>query len=254
MFLLDPQVGGRSRQSDAAVQDALFCNEEVDFQDAGSWGALSTWEDAGRQPVDPGAVLGAGALEVQVRGDARPGDGRRRRRLQARRTERQVRARRRPGCRRDMKRGEPVIVANGMVFGYGSGEETKQSWPDIGLKFDSIDPRGEVDTRDALRARRPDRQGAVLERRTDHLVQSFLRADRRERPRLYRDLRRHAVLLRTPVGGLRARRADGLIGLGHRAPRSNQSSLVTHPEPESLNPEPGTRIPSPDPESLIPSP
>ena len=24
-----------------------------------------------------------------------------------------------------------------MVFGYGSGEETKQSWPDIGLNFDS---------------------------------------------------------------------------------------------------------------------
>ena len=36
-----------------------------------------------------------------------------------------------------MKRGEPVVVANGMVFGYGSGEETKQSWPDIGLNFDS---------------------------------------------------------------------------------------------------------------------
>ena len=36
-----------------------------------------------------------------------------------------------------MKRGEPVIIANGMVFGYGSGEETKQSFPDIGLQFDS---------------------------------------------------------------------------------------------------------------------
>jgi outer membrane protein assembly factor BamB len=36
-----------------------------------------------------------------------------------------------------MKRGEPVVIANGMVFGYGSGEETKQSWPDIGLQFDS---------------------------------------------------------------------------------------------------------------------
>jgi outer membrane protein assembly factor BamB len=36
-----------------------------------------------------------------------------------------------------MKRGEPVVVANGMVFGFGSGEETKQSWPDIGLNFDS---------------------------------------------------------------------------------------------------------------------
>jgi outer membrane protein assembly factor BamB len=36
-----------------------------------------------------------------------------------------------------MYRGEPVIVANGMVFGYGSGDETKQAWPDIGLTFDS---------------------------------------------------------------------------------------------------------------------
>src|SRR2546422_3420777 len=38
---------------------------------------------------------------------------------------------------RDMMRGEPVIIANGMVFGYGSGEETKQAFPDIGLQFDS---------------------------------------------------------------------------------------------------------------------
>ena len=36
-----------------------------------------------------------------------------------------------------MRRGEPVIIVNGMVFAYGSGEETKQSWPDIGLQFDS---------------------------------------------------------------------------------------------------------------------
>jgi outer membrane protein assembly factor BamB len=36
-----------------------------------------------------------------------------------------------------MKRGEPVVIVNGMVFGYGSGEETKQAWPDVGLQFDS---------------------------------------------------------------------------------------------------------------------
>ena len=38
---------------------------------------------------------------------------------------------------RDMKRGEPVIIANGIVFGYGSGEETKQAFTDLGLQFDS---------------------------------------------------------------------------------------------------------------------
>jgi outer membrane protein assembly factor BamB len=30
-----------------------------------------------------------------------------------------------------------VIVVNGMVFGYGSGEYTGQSFPDLGLQFDS---------------------------------------------------------------------------------------------------------------------
>ncbi|HEV3216627.1 MAG TPA: PQQ-binding-like beta-propeller repeat protein, partial [Vicinamibacterales bacterium] len=31
----------------------------------------------------------------------------------------------------------PVIIANGIVFGYGSGEETKQAFPDLALQFDS---------------------------------------------------------------------------------------------------------------------
>jgi outer membrane protein assembly factor BamB len=38
---------------------------------------------------------------------------------------------------RDMKRGEPVLIVNGIVFGYGSAEETAQVFPDIGLQFDS---------------------------------------------------------------------------------------------------------------------
>jgi outer membrane protein assembly factor BamB len=36
-----------------------------------------------------------------------------------------------------MRRGEPVVIVNGIVFGYGSGEETKQAFSDIGLQFDS---------------------------------------------------------------------------------------------------------------------
>ena len=95
----------------------------------------------------------------------------------------------------DMKRGEPVVVANGMVFGYGSGEETKQSWPDIGLNFDSSirAAKSTHATLYVLDAQTGDE--LYLERRTNHLVQSLLRADRGERARVYRDLRRHAVLL-----------------------------------------------------------
>ncbi len=34
---------------------------------------------------------------------------------------------------RDMNRAEPPVIANGVVFAYGSGEDTDQAYPDIGL-------------------------------------------------------------------------------------------------------------------------
>ena len=36
---------------------------------------------------------------------------------------------------RDMNQAEPPLVANGMVFAYGSGENTAQAFPDVGLDF-----------------------------------------------------------------------------------------------------------------------
>ena len=35
---------------------------------------------------------------------------------------------------RDMNQGEPPVVANGVVFSYGSGEATAQAYPDVGLQ------------------------------------------------------------------------------------------------------------------------
>jgi len=137
MYLLDVKsLGGADHQS-PLFKTPLFCNEEVDFQDAGSWGAVSTWEDAAGTrwvlapfwgPAHSQAKFpimntpltkdgGVAAFKVEDKGgklELAPA-----------------------WISRDMKRGEPVIVANGMVFGYGSGEETKQAWPDIGLQFDS---------------------------------------------------------------------------------------------------------------------
>jgi outer membrane protein assembly factor BamB len=136
MFLLDPKAAGGADNQTPLYKSDLFCNEEVDFQDAGSWGALSTWEDSvGNRwilapfwgpvhskfkfevthgPVVAGGVGGFKLRERNGRLDLTP-----------------------VWVSADMKRGEPVVIANGMVFGYGSGEETKQSWPDIGLNFDS---------------------------------------------------------------------------------------------------------------------
>jgi outer membrane protein assembly factor BamB len=137
VYLLDPKSLGGADHQTPLFKTPLFCNEEVDFQDAGSWGAMTTWEDGSGTrwvlapfwgPAHSQAKFpimntpltkdgGVAAFKVQDSSgspELAPA-----------------------WISRDMKRGEPVIVANGMVFGYGSGEETKQSFPDIGLQFDS---------------------------------------------------------------------------------------------------------------------
>ena len=72
MFLLDPQSAGGADNQTPLYRSELFCNEEVDFQDAGSWGALSTWEDpvGTRWILAPfwGPVHSKFKFEVGVRG------------------------------------------------------------------------------------------------------------------------------------------------------------------------------------------
>jgi outer membrane protein assembly factor BamB len=136
LYLLDPESPGGEKHQTPAFKTSLFCNEEVDFQDMGSWGALSSWEDSNgtrwvlapfwgpvhsqvKFPISYGPVKEGGVAAYKL-------------------VERNGRLEFDPAwVSRDMKRGEPVIIANGMVIGYGSGEETKQAWPDIGLQFDS---------------------------------------------------------------------------------------------------------------------
>jgi len=137
MYLLDPKsLGGPDHQT-PLFKTPLFCNEEVDFQDAGSWGALSTWEDPSgtRWVLAPFWGPAHSQAKFPIMNTPLTQDGG----VAAFKVEEKNGT---PELTpawisRDMKRGEPVIVANGMVFGYGSGEETKQAWPDIGLQFDS---------------------------------------------------------------------------------------------------------------------
>ncbi len=137
MYLLDPKSAGGPNHQTPMYKTPLFCNEEVDFQDAGSWGALSTWEDSKgtrwvlapfwgpahsqmKFPITNTPLTkegGVAAFKVEEAGG----------KLQL--TPAWV--------SRDMHRGEPVVIVNGVVFAYGSGEETKQAWPDMGLQFDS---------------------------------------------------------------------------------------------------------------------
>jgi outer membrane protein assembly factor BamB len=136
LYLLDPESAGGENHQTPAYKTSLFCNEEVDFQDMGSWGALSSWEDPSgtrwvlapfwgpvhsqaKFPLSYGPVKEGGVAAFKL-------------------VERGGKLEFAPAwVSRDMKRGEPVLIVNGMVIGYGSGEETRQAWPDIGLQFDS---------------------------------------------------------------------------------------------------------------------
>ena len=63
VYLLDPKSLGGADHQTPLYKTPLFCNEEVDFQDAGSWGALSTWEDARRHAL--GAARRSGARRTR---------------------------------------------------------------------------------------------------------------------------------------------------------------------------------------------
>ena len=69
---------------------------------------------------------------------------------------------------RDMNQAEPPLVANGMIFAYGSGENTAQAFPDVGLDF-RMERRIPLSTHAVLvRARCAHGRGTLVERRSDH--------------------------------------------------------------------------------------
>ena len=138
LYLLDPQApGGTTDHHEPLVKTPLICNEAVDFASGGSWGAVSSWEDAkgtrwvlvpfwGPQhsgikfPITNTPLTKEGGLAAfkLIEKDGKPYFD--------------------PAwVSRDMFRGEPPVIANGVVYSWGSGDDTQQAWPDIGLNFDS---------------------------------------------------------------------------------------------------------------------
>jgi hypothetical protein len=137
VYLIDPRNPGGPDHHIPLYKTPLICNVDADFQNSGSWGALSSWEDsAGTRwilvpfwgPVNPDlkfpitnaptpAEGGEAAFKLVETGGKYTVDP--------------------VWVSHDMHRGEPPIIANGMIFAYGSGENTQQAFPDIGLNFDS---------------------------------------------------------------------------------------------------------------------
>jgi outer membrane protein assembly factor BamB len=112
-----------------------MCNAEVNFASAGIWGEMASWQDAKgtrwvlspfwgpvhpdfKVPVTYGPVTNGAVVAFKVEDkDGKP-------------------VLTPAWMSRDMDRAEPPIVANGVVYSYGSGENTEQAYADRGL-FDN---------------------------------------------------------------------------------------------------------------------
>ncbi len=133
IYLMDTESIGGDDHRTPAYRTPLICNEMVDFAEAGIWGSLATWEDNGtrwilapfwgpkhskfKAPVEYGEVkkgaIAAFKMEtIDGKVTLTPA-----------------------WISRDMNQAEPPVIANGMIFAYGSGENTSQAYPDVGLDF-----------------------------------------------------------------------------------------------------------------------
>lgn len=125
-------IGGDDHRT-PVFRTPLICNEFVDFAEAGIWGSMATWDDNGtrwvlapfwgpkhsrfKAPIEHGEVKKGAIAAFKMEGD--------------RDNATLVPA----WISRDMNQAEPPLIANGMIFAYGSGENTSQAYPDVGLDF-----------------------------------------------------------------------------------------------------------------------
>ena len=134
VYLMDTASIGGDDHRTPVYRTPLICNEMVDFAQAGIWGSLATWkDDAGTRwvlapfwgakhskfdaPLEYGEVK-KGAIAA----------------FKMEQTDGAVKLT--PAwISRDMNQAEPPLIADGLVFAYGSGENTSQAFPDVGLDF-----------------------------------------------------------------------------------------------------------------------
>jgi hypothetical protein len=132
VYLLDTKGAGGDDHQTPLAETPFLCNDEVNFASAGIWGSMATWQDSTNTrwvltpfwgpvskkfnppvsygPVTHGAIV---ALKVESKAGSfqlAPA-----------------------WMSRDMNRAEPPVVANGVVFAYGNGENTEQAYPERGL-------------------------------------------------------------------------------------------------------------------------
>ncbi|HYW45947.1 MAG TPA: PQQ-binding-like beta-propeller repeat protein [Bryobacteraceae bacterium] len=139
MYLMDTESIGGDDHRTPLYRSPLLCNEDVNFASAGIWGSLASWEDAKgtrwvltpiwgpkhskfKAPVEYGVVKDGAIVAFKVE-------------------EKGGKFTLTPAwISRDMNRAEPPVIANGVVFAYGNGEDTDQAYADVGLA-DTADRR-----------------------------------------------------------------------------------------------------------------
>lgn len=123
-WLLDTSALGGEDHSTAEHRSELICNEDQDYQAAGIYGAMATYEDAGgtrwvlvpfwgpkhpkfKAPIEHGEVFNGAVAAFKMAKNPATG-----------------RFFLDPAwISRDMKHADPPLVANGIVFGFASGED-----------------------------------------------------------------------------------------------------------------------------------
>jgi hypothetical protein len=140
IYLMDTESIGGDDHRTPLYRTPLICNEEVNFASAGIWGSMASWLDekgtrwvltpfwgakhsAFRAPIEYGPVKNGAIAAFRVE-------------------EKAGKWQLTPAwVSRDMNRAEPPVIANGIVFAYGNGEDTDQAKADIGLAYNTAEKR-----------------------------------------------------------------------------------------------------------------
>jgi outer membrane protein assembly factor BamB len=133
VYLMDTASLGGDDHRTPLYRSPLLCNEEVNYSSAGIWGSMASWEDskgtrwvltpiwgpkhsAFKAPIEYGKVTYGAIVAFKVE-------------------EKNGKMQLTPAwISRDMNHAEPPVIANGVIYAYGNGEDTDQSVPDVGLE------------------------------------------------------------------------------------------------------------------------
>ena len=133
LYLMDTESIGGDDHRTPVYRTPLICNEMVDFAEAGIWGSMATWEDGKgtRWVLTPFWGPKHSKFKAPIEyGDVKKGA------IAAFKVERRTEGTAYAGVDfTGHESGRAALIANGIVFGYGNGENTAQAFPDVGLDF-----------------------------------------------------------------------------------------------------------------------